>query len=639
MRHLKNAFGRIYLYALTLLIFSSAQAQYYTQVPVVTPVHSMIGGFYEALPPSYASNPTQKFPLLIFLHGAGEVGNGSAASLPLVTRNGPPKLIKNGTFPTSFTVNGQQHSIIVLSPQFSGQDYSGTGVEAMINYAVSHYRIDETRIYLTGLSMGGGNTWVYAGSVTGSSRLAATINMCGNSPAYIGLVNMIASKNLPVWAFHNEGDPICPVAYTHDWINKLNAYLPKMNPQAKGSFFSGGGHDVWSKGYDPNYRENNMNVYEWMLQYTRGGVVVPVNQLPIVNAGVDQIITLPVNSVSLNGIASDPDGSIASYTWAKVSGPDLYSFSSANTAATGISNLAAGIYIFRLTVTDNKGSMAFDEVKITVNAVVTPPPPPVPGTTKYINVNINNGTSYSNTAWNNWNVLSSMSSAAFKYADGTASTVKAVLNAQTNIADNSTSYPVTMCPAEVGRFASYHTANRTLTITGLTAGKTYNLELFASRNGATNNKTRFSVGSQSVDIVTDNNMANKAVFTSLVPANGQIVVAVTKLTNYNYINGFTITEAGSSAAKMASSEETALVSVFPNPITDRFILQLNSVLTGTVYVLVTDLSGNTVKTFTTEKTQAGIVQQYLSVNDLKAGEYILTVQLGDSRSSVKIIKN
>jgi Secretion system C-terminal sorting domain len=274
-----------------------------------------------------------------------------------------------------------------------------------------------------------------------------------------------------------------------------------------------------------------------------------------------------------------------------------------------------------------------------VNAVVTPPPPPAPGTTKYINVNINNGTSYSNTAWNNWNVLSSMSSAAFKYSDGTTSTVKAVLNAQTNIADNSTAYPMTMCPAEVGRFTSYHTASRTLTITGLTAGKTYTLELFASRNGATNNKTRFSVGSQTVDIITDNNKVNKAVFTSLTPSNGQIVVAVTKLTNYNYINGFAITEAGSSAAKMASSEEADMVSVFPNPITDRFILQLNSVLTGTMHVLVTDLSGNTVKTFTTEKTQAGIVQQYLSVNDLKTGEYILTVQLGDSRSSVKIIKN
>jgi hypothetical protein len=102
------------------------------------------------------------------------------------------------------------------------------------------------------------------------------------------------------------------------------------------------------------------------------------NQLPVVNAGSDQTITLPVNSVTLNASANDPDGSIASYQWTKVSGPTGGTFNNSQILSPVISNLSEGLYVFRLTVVDNIGASASDEITITVNAAAPPPPPPPP---------------------------------------------------------------------------------------------------------------------------------------------------------------------------------------------------------------------------------------------------------------------
>jgi Secretion system C-terminal sorting domain/PKD domain/Right handed beta helix region/Bacterial Ig domain/Bacterial Ig-like domain len=100
----------------------------------------------------------------------------------------------------------------------------------------------------------------------------------------------------------------------------------------------------------------------------------PANQAPVANAGVDKNITLPTNSVSITGTATDPDGSIQSYSWTKQSG-GAATLAGATTATLNLSALVAGSYVFRLTVTDNGGLTAFDEVTVTVNPLVTNTPP------------------------------------------------------------------------------------------------------------------------------------------------------------------------------------------------------------------------------------------------------------------------
>jgi hypothetical protein len=94
----------------------------------------------------------------------------------------------------------------------------------------------------------------------------------------------------------------------------------------------------------------------------------PANRPPVADAGADKNITLPTASVTLNGSASyDPDGTIARYSWTKISGPSQFLFASASSPITVVSNLAAGTYVFRLTVTDDKGASATDDVTVIVS--------------------------------------------------------------------------------------------------------------------------------------------------------------------------------------------------------------------------------------------------------------------------------
>jgi ribosomal protein L14 len=99
------------------------------------------------------------------------------------------------------------------------------------------------------------------------------------------------------------------------------------------------------------------------------------NQAPVANAGANLSITLPVNSVTLNGSASsDPDGTIASYAWSQVSGPTTAALGTAGAVSTTAGGLVQGNYVFRLTVTDNNGAKSTDDISVAVNAAVNQAP-------------------------------------------------------------------------------------------------------------------------------------------------------------------------------------------------------------------------------------------------------------------------
>ena len=326
-------------------------------------------GFYEYKPVDYDANPNTKYPLIIFLHGIGERGDGQG-QLPMVLANAIPKYINQG-HPMRFYVNGQWQTFLVLSPQLSQSfgSWETFYVDEMLKWAKQTMRVDTNRMYLTGLSLGGGGVWKYVTtSVNHARQFAAIAPVCGTCEW--GNVCNIAQANLPVWAFHAQDDGLVGVGCTTGAISMLNSCAPTTPPLM--TIYPQGNHWIWDMAYDTTHAWQNPNVYEWFLNQSRSSVALPPNVLPIANAGPDQTITLPTNSVFLNGSASsDPDGSIIGYTWTKISGPSQYTISNFDQAFTGINNLVTGTYIFQLTVTDNRGGTSRDSVVITVN----PPPP------------------------------------------------------------------------------------------------------------------------------------------------------------------------------------------------------------------------------------------------------------------------
>jgi len=98
----------------------------------------------------------------------------------------------------------------------------------------------------------------------------------------------------------------------------------------------------------------------------------PPTHTPIANAGADQIITLPTNTITLDGSGStDPQNNIVSYLWTKISGPSTFNILNVNVAQTSVTNLTAGIYEFELTVTDAGGLLSKDRVNVFVDTTIS----------------------------------------------------------------------------------------------------------------------------------------------------------------------------------------------------------------------------------------------------------------------------
>ena len=360
----------------TLLVglFAAGFALGQTHTPKYVSMASNTKGYYEYLPEGYDANGTATYPLILYMTGIGEFGSGNAADLPKVLKHGITKIIEAGTFPKSFTVKGQTHRFIVITPQFRGSDRpNADDMNDVLNYIIANYKVNVNRIYISGYSYGGGLCFAYTGAnATYAKRIAAIVPVAnpdplGNKDSIIyARSRVIAANNVPVWAAHNERDPTESSAVTKTYIANINE-APAPTPPARMTIYDAGGHDACVKTYNPARildSANGLNAYEWMLQYQRGAAP---NAPPVAAAGADQTITLPASSITLSGSATDEDGTISGYAWTKTSGPTA-SITNAAAAETTVTGLAEGTYTFRLTVTDNDGATATDDVTVIVNA-------------------------------------------------------------------------------------------------------------------------------------------------------------------------------------------------------------------------------------------------------------------------------
>jgi dienelactone hydrolase len=262
-----------------------------------------------------------------------------------------------------YAKNGTQFPFILISPQLKN-NYSSWPmwyILEVINWAKSTLRVDEKRIHVTGLSMGGAGVWT---AIQEHPRLFATASpLCGAFNTTSKACG-IAAENLPVWAFHGDADTTVPLSRSVSMVNAINACKPAPSPLAKMTVYPGVKHDAWNRAYRTDHTYHNPNLYEWMMSYSNtknGG-----NIIPSANAGADKSYT-SASTISLGGSGSDSDGSISSYSWAKISGPSA-SIASPASASTSVAVSAAGTYMFRLKVTDNSGNTDSDYVKVVVGS-------------------------------------------------------------------------------------------------------------------------------------------------------------------------------------------------------------------------------------------------------------------------------
>ena len=330
-------------------------------------------GFLQFLPDSYESSAT-KFPLIIFLHGIGEKGNGTT-ELDKLKCCGIPDYINRGSSMT-FSWQGKSESFIVLSPQldkkyFLWQDFY---VDELIQYALQNLKVDPDRIFLTGLSLGGGGTWSYAsGSMAKASRLAGIVPVV--APCLMKTACNIAKAGLPVFTIAAMDDTIAPVQCTVNNVRLINNCSPLVSPNVV-LYQSGGHHVFFNKAYDTTHKYQNPNIFEWML--AQNGKLPP-NKKPVAKLSATSSITSDKGLIVLDGRKSfDPDGQLVDCSWERIGGPQPGTFTVLSPGVAELSDLTTpGIYKFAIKVVDDRAEWDTDTVAITLSTSTTINLPPI----------------------------------------------------------------------------------------------------------------------------------------------------------------------------------------------------------------------------------------------------------------------
>jgi predicted peptidase len=232
------------LFGLLLPTFASAQTtrpaqtaeQFKAQITIDVDLNHLV-----YLPADYGKDKTKRWPLMIFLHGAGERGS----NLEQVKTHGPPKIVEGGkAFP-----------FVLISPQCADRKWwEPAAINALLDKALATYNVDPDRVYLTGISMGGYGTWATA--MAYPDRFAAIAPICGGGDSW----RASRLRDLPVWAFHGEQDKLVPIQHSEEMVEGIKK---AGNKDVKFTRYPDAGHDSWTESY------NNPELYEWLLSHTR----------------------------------------------------------------------------------------------------------------------------------------------------------------------------------------------------------------------------------------------------------------------------------------------------------------------------------------------------------------------------------
>ena len=210
-------------------------------------------GYVEYLPPDYGKQPS---PLLVFLHGSGESGTGDERALAVLARSGVPSLIASDAW-------ADERPFVVLAPQHEEDPPSfcmeASEIDAFLHFALEHYDVDPSRVYLTGLSCGAIGVWNYLAAY-GDQVVAAAVPIAGYGIGAVQLAGCSLAR-VPIWAFHGSADENVPVRGDVYPLTTLQGCTDPAPVELRMQVYRDQGHDVWTETYlAPQY-----DVYGWLL--------------------------------------------------------------------------------------------------------------------------------------------------------------------------------------------------------------------------------------------------------------------------------------------------------------------------------------------------------------------------------------
>lgn len=300
------------------------------------------------------------YPLLVFLHGPAEVGDDLSLLTTRTTNLYPPKLIALNQW-------NDELPFIVVSPQLrayrtnipESSQWTPAYIDDVIEFVKRTYRVDVTRIYLTGVSIGAAACWNYA--ATFPSKVAAIVPI---SAKEIDKQKITASKDIPAWCFYGENEPAIAQSSVSENLHAIRSMKGRFTPRTTVLFAKA--HGGWNDLYNG---DSGYNFYDWMLRFQKTD---KRNVAPYVNAGIDRTIGARAEHV-IAGDFFDWDGKISSVKWKQTSGQRL-TLHGVNTAFLQIIDLKPGVFEFQLSVTDNAGSIGTDQVRLEIVAPSTQSP-------------------------------------------------------------------------------------------------------------------------------------------------------------------------------------------------------------------------------------------------------------------------
>lgn len=243
-------------------------------------------------PPKY--DPGTKYPLVLFWHGAGEVGVDNLGQLR-----------DNGEYSFLTVSNQAKFPCFYLLPQVGGA-FSEYQILDWATNLLSHleeqFSIDPDRFYVTGLSMGGFSTWAMVARYP--DRVAAAIPMSGGI-VYNNLTDYLQSLHVPIWNFHAADDGSVPVSYSDESVASLRGLGASINYTR----YQTGGHGIWSVAY------STPGLVDWLMAQRRGVDSTTEPLLTITSPTLEPLLPTGATNLSLAGTAGAMGQAVGGITW------------------------------------------------------------------------------------------------------------------------------------------------------------------------------------------------------------------------------------------------------------------------------------------------------------------------------------